>query len=267
VTAAFTGLRRGELFALRWRGVDFETSAIRVRASYSGGALTMPKSGRVRSVPMAPDVGRVLARLGQRERFVNDDALVFVGEMGSYLDGSALRRRYDRAVKRAGLRPLRFHDLRHTFATQLIARTDIRRVQEWMGHADTQTTMKYLHCVPRHDVPLSWRTHFVRRRRRPRRPSWSTAAEASERRTLANRSARTLVCTDAILGAHRAAADHRFDCHPRPLTYAASLQSPGGRRLGSLELVRRPAGGRLGRSRLVGFIDGAGDARGAALDR
>ena len=151
MTAAFTGLRRGELLALRWRDVDFEASAIRVRASYSGGALTMPKSGRVRSVPLAPDVGRVLAELGQREHFASDDDLVFAGEAGGYLDGSALRRRYDRALNRAGLRPLRFHDLRHTFGTRMIARADIRRVQEWMGHSDVQTTMKYLHYVPRHD--------------------------------------------------------------------------------------------------------------------
>jgi integrase len=151
LTAAFTGLRRGELLALRWRDVDFEGAAIRVRASYSGGALTMPKSGRVRSVPMAPDVAHALAQLGQRARFTSDDDLVFAGELGGHLDGSALRRRYDRALQCAGLRPLRFHDLRHTFGTRMMARADIRRLQEWMGHADIQTTMKYLHYVPRHD--------------------------------------------------------------------------------------------------------------------
>ena len=47
--------------------------------------------------------------------------------------------------------PLRFHDLRHTFGTRMIARADIRRVQEWMGHADVQTTMKKLHYAPRDD--------------------------------------------------------------------------------------------------------------------
>ncbi len=151
MTAAFTGLRRGELLALRWRDVDFAMSAMRVRASYAGGAPTMPKSGRVRSVPMAPEVGRLLAKLGERERFTSDDDLVFAGELGGYLDGSALRRRYDQALGRAGLRPLRFHDLRHTFGTRMIGRADIRRVQEWMGHSDVQTTMKYLHYVPRHN--------------------------------------------------------------------------------------------------------------------
>ena len=74
---------------------------------------------------------------------------MFVGEAGGYLDGSALRRRYKAALARAGLRPLRFHDLRHTFGTRMIAKADIRRVQEWMGHADIQTTMRYLHYAPR----------------------------------------------------------------------------------------------------------------------
>jgi integrase len=60
-----------------------------------------------------------------------------------------LRRRYKAALAAAGLRPLRFHDLRHTFGTRMIAKADIRRVQEWMGHADIQTTMRYLHFAPR----------------------------------------------------------------------------------------------------------------------
>jgi integrase len=149
LTAAFTGLRRGELLALRWRDVDFEGQVIRVRASYADGALTTPKSGKVRSVPMAPDVAEALAKLGQRKRWTGDDDLVFVGRVGDYLDGRALRRRYDAALKRADLRKLRFHDLRHTFGTRMIAKADIRRVQEWMGHADIQTTMKYLHYAPR----------------------------------------------------------------------------------------------------------------------
>jgi len=149
LTAAFTGLRRGELVALRWRDVDFPASTVRVRGSYSGGAMTTPKSGRVRSVPMAPEVAEALARLGTREHFTGDDDPVFIGLSGSYLDASALRRRYVAALKRAGLRQLRFHDLRHTFGTRMIAKADIRRVQEWMGHADVQTTMKYLHYVPR----------------------------------------------------------------------------------------------------------------------
>jgi integrase len=149
LTAAFTGLRMGELLALRWRDVDFAGRTIRVRASYYLGQLTTPKSGKVRAVPMAPDVAAALARLAQREHWVGDDDLVFPGEAGLYLDGSALRRRYKAALAAAGLRPLRFHDLRHTFGTRMIGKADIRRVQEWMGHADIQTTMRYLHYAPR----------------------------------------------------------------------------------------------------------------------
>jgi integrase len=98
---------------------------------------------------MAPDVASALAELGARLDWVGDDDLVFAGDTGSYLDGSALRRRFKAALSSASLRPLRFHDLRHTFGTRMIAKADIRRVQEWMGHADIQTTMRYLHYAPR----------------------------------------------------------------------------------------------------------------------
>ena len=130
LTAAFTGLRMGELLALRWREVDFAGSTIRVHASYYAGHLTTPKSGKVCAVPLAPDVASALARLGEREHWVGDDDLVFGSEAGGYLDGSALRRRYKATVARAGLRPVRFHDVRHTFGTRMIAKADIRRVQE-----------------------------------------------------------------------------------------------------------------------------------------
>ena len=147
LTAAFTGLRMGELIALRWRDIDFKGSVVRVRASRTVGALTTPKSGKVRSVPLAPDVAQALK--AERGLFTAEDDLMFVGEGGGFLDDSALRRRYKAALKRAGLRQLRFHDLRHTFGTRMIAKADIRRVQEWMGHADVQTTMRYLHYAPR----------------------------------------------------------------------------------------------------------------------
>jgi integrase len=100
---------------------------------------------------MAPDVANALARLAARAYGTSDDDLVFPGITRSYLDASALCRRYKAALRRAALRPLRFHDLRHTFGTRMIAKADIRRVQEWMGHADVATTMKYLHYVERRD--------------------------------------------------------------------------------------------------------------------
>jgi hypothetical protein len=62
-------------------------------------------------VPLAPDVAAALARLGERPDWVGEDDLVFCGDTGGYLDGSALRRRYKLALAAAGLRQLRFHEL------------------------------------------------------------------------------------------------------------------------------------------------------------
>jgi len=143
-TAAFTGLRMGELIALRWGDVDFTGEALHVYNSYSLGTLTAPKSGLTRTVPMADRVQRLLK--AHRKTVANGrDQLVFSGERGEYLDGSALRRRYKKALEDAKLRKLRFHDLRHTFGSFAIDQASIVQVQAWMGHADVQTTMKYMH--------------------------------------------------------------------------------------------------------------------------
>lgn len=136
----------GELIALRWGDVDFNTEALHVYSSYSLGTLTAPKSGLTRTVPMAEQV-RDLLKAHKKAVPQGRGDLVFPGERGEYLDGSALRRRYKKALKAAKLRPLRFHDLRHTFGSIAIDQATIVQVQAWMGHADVQTTMK-LHAPP-----------------------------------------------------------------------------------------------------------------------
>lgn len=152
LTAAFTGLRMGELLALRWREVDFDRQSVQVNASYTHGSLDVPKSGRGRSLPLIDSVASGLAKLSQREHFVGPDDLVFAGLGGSHLDASALRRRYNRAREKAGLRPLRFHDLRHTFGTYAIRIADPRELQHWMGHAQFSTTEIYLSYKPQADA-------------------------------------------------------------------------------------------------------------------
>lgn len=152
LTAAFTGLRLGELLELQWRDIDFAGRVIRVRRSYSPqGRVTSPKSGKVRSVPMVGEVATALARLADREAFTGDDDLVFPGTAGQHQSAVMLRRRYKRALAAAELRALRFHDLRHTFGTLAIRRASILQVKAWMGHADVQTTMRYLHHKSRAD--------------------------------------------------------------------------------------------------------------------
>lgn len=150
VLAAFTGMRRGEVVSLRWRDVDFEASSIHVRESVSAGVDSTPKGRRSRTVTMAPQVAGILAPLAP------DDArhsaeLVFPGTRpGCKLDPDALSARFTAARKRAGLRPLSFHDLRHTFAS-LLARAGepVTVIQAEAGHADLRTTGRYMHHRPR----------------------------------------------------------------------------------------------------------------------
>jgi integrase len=132
----------GELIALRWSDVNFDAESLHVYSSYSAGTLTAPKSGLARTVQVAETLKALRA---SRPGAARDDDLVFVGERGGYLDNSALRRRYKDALKRAGIRPLRFHDLRHTFGSIAINQATIVQVQAWMGHSDVDTTMKYMH--------------------------------------------------------------------------------------------------------------------------
>jgi len=151
-TAAFTGLRFGELAALRWSDVDWHRHLIHVRRALARGAIEEPKSGKVRSVPMVPDVAQVLARLGQRQLWIGDDDFVFVSPTGGYIDYSATVKAYKRVLRSAGLRSLKFHGLRHSFGTIAVQAFPLSDVQAWMGHADIQTTMRYVHYVPKQDA-------------------------------------------------------------------------------------------------------------------
>ena len=144
LAAAFTGLRMGELLALRWRDIDFAREAIHVRASFAKDVESTPKSGAARTVPMVEDVARALARHGERERFAAAGDLVFAGPLGGHLDPNRVRRRFARALVAAGLGGMRFHELRHTFGTLAIQRASILQVQNWLGHSDIKTTQVYL---------------------------------------------------------------------------------------------------------------------------
>lgn len=149
LTAAFTGLRASELRALRWRSVDFADSLLHVERGFTDeGGEDLPKSYRVRSVPLMPQVALKLTELRKREHFTGDDDLVFCSVVGGVRDYDALYRRYLAAQQRAGVRKLRFHDLRHSFGTMAVRAFPITDVQTWMGHADIATTRKYVHYAP-----------------------------------------------------------------------------------------------------------------------
>jgi integrase len=118
-----------------------------------------PKSHRVRSVPLSDQAIGALDALSRRDHFTGPEDLVFCTVVGAHLNDDNVRDTFYDALDRAELGHLRekddpivFHDLRHTFGTQCAARgIDLRRIQAWMGHADIQTTMRYLHYVPQHD--------------------------------------------------------------------------------------------------------------------
>jgi integrase len=152
-TAAFAGLRMGELLALRWRDIDFTRRTIHVRENWTQGETTTPKGGTERAVPMAEEVAQRLARLGQRDHFTTDDDLVFCTQRGQHVGYKSLKERYRAALKAADVREdFRFHNLRHTFGSTVIRHADSREVMEWMGHADLTTTRRYLAFVDREDA-------------------------------------------------------------------------------------------------------------------
>jgi integrase len=148
--AAFGGLRRGELVALRWRDVDFAGRKLIVRRALSGETeVRSTKSRRARQVPLPTQGATALERLRQRGDFTGLDDYVFASRLGRRLDPSALRRRFERARDAAGLEPLRFHDLRHTYGSLLVAGgIDLPSVKAAMGHSHITTTERYLHARP-----------------------------------------------------------------------------------------------------------------------
>jgi integrase len=152
LTAAYAGLRLGELRSLRWRDLDFGKRLIHVRHSYVMRNEDAPKSGRVRSVPMIDQVAVALDQLSRRSGWTGEGDLVFVSPTGEHIEDSALRRRFYAALKAAGLKHIRFHDLRHSFGTLAVQVFPLTDVKAYMGHADIATTMIYVHHVPQVDA-------------------------------------------------------------------------------------------------------------------
>ena len=105
LTAAMTGLRKGELVALRWRDIDWTASRIRVRQNYVRGEFGSPKSRRsTRSVPMADEVGGALDRLSRESRYTGPDDLVFAHPAtGGPMTKANVTRRLRKALGVAGL--------------------------------------------------------------------------------------------------------------------------------------------------------------------
>ncbi len=142
--ASKTGLRQGELLALTWDDVDLVKGLLVDSRNLSRGEITTPKNGKTREIPLGDDV---LASL-KRQRHLRGD-LVFCKPDGSMLTKGECKHPLWRACKRAGLRRIGWHVLRHTFASHLVMRgAPMKAVQELMGHSTMEMTMRYAHLSP-----------------------------------------------------------------------------------------------------------------------
>ena len=159
-TAIFTGMRRGELLGVKWEDLDWAGGKIHVRRSLYKGGFQAPKSRYSRrAIDMGPRLMQVLRehrakqnemRLKSGKDWIDHD-LVFCQNDGTPLDADNLYHRdFKRILKKAGLRHIRIHDLRHTFASILIATGhNPKYIQSQMGHASINITMDlYGHLMP-----------------------------------------------------------------------------------------------------------------------
>lgn len=137
-----TGMRVGELLALRWQSVSLEGGVITVCRSIVRGVEGSPKNNRIRHVPMTADL---CGALGRRER---GETYVF-GRAGRPSTMPMATRGLLTSCKRAGLRKIGWHVLRHSFASHLAALgAPIPAIQTLLGHATIQMTMRYSHLAP-----------------------------------------------------------------------------------------------------------------------
>lgn len=137
--ALHTGCRQGELLRLIWGDVDFASGTILIREA---------KSGESRRVVMNSRVKFVLSSLPGNEKPASP---VFQNTFGGVMDGGNLRREFEGAVKKAGIAPFRFHDLRHTFASRLAMNgANDRTLQTLLGHKSQAMILRYAHLGPSH---------------------------------------------------------------------------------------------------------------------
>jgi site-specific recombinase XerD len=142
--AVKTGLRRGELFALEWRDVDFDRGLIHVRQSKNGDQRHVPMSAKAREA--------FIAQQKRGRRLVGGVVSPYVFPSADGGRRKTFRNGLEKALRKAKIRRhIRPHDLRHTFASHLVMKgVDIRTVAELMGHRDIRVTMRYAHLAPHH---------------------------------------------------------------------------------------------------------------------
>lgn len=143
-----SGLRIGEILALDWSDVDLGRNIMTVRRSLSMNILGTPKSNRIRHIPLTADVVVSLQEEWHKLK-APAQGFIFKDRNGKAYNRFQATIALHRQCKRAGVRQIGWHTLRHTFATQLIARgAPMRAVQELLGHSTILMTQRYAHVAP-----------------------------------------------------------------------------------------------------------------------
>lgn len=147
-TALKTGLRVGELLALKWEDVDLVVGRLVVRRTLWRGFEGSPKGGRSREVSLSDNAIAVLK--GHRAATLLKSPYVFCSANGDRLTHSEVKNVVPSICKKAGLaKRLTTHDLRHSFASHLVMRgVTLKAVQELLGHTSIEMTLRYAHLSP-----------------------------------------------------------------------------------------------------------------------
>ena len=184
LVALRAGLRFSELVALEWRDVDFENGILHVDRAWVRNQTKAPKNGKGRGVPMSSDLIEELSSLPRRSKLVLTDGK---GRRRSYY---AWRCRLRKACERAGLEPIGWHALRHSFASQLVTRSvSLRAIKDLLGHTDLDMTLRYAKFAAKelsHVVEL-----LVPEHRNPKKVGtiWATSPPAAHPRRQNHRDA------------------------------------------------------------------------------
>ncbi len=144
MTAVLTGMRQGEILGLKWGDIDWSTRQIHVKRTYNHGRFYDPKSkASRRKIDLAPQLVKALKEWRLASRFKAEDDLVFPNPEGKPQNHSRmLRKSFHPTLVRAELPRMRFHDLRHTYASMLIKQGEnIKYIQAQLGHSSIHMTI------------------------------------------------------------------------------------------------------------------------------
>jgi len=147
-----TGIRQGELIALKWDTIDFDNKLITIKRTYEASTKSIKEETKSKKIRFIGIQDKLLIELLNHRKNNSKTEFVLETSSNNHLDPSNFRRRnFFKDIKEANVRKIRIHDLRHTFASHFIMNGgSLFDLQQILGHSDTRTTMIYAHLEPKH---------------------------------------------------------------------------------------------------------------------